>query len=492
MGVLFDECAGADTLVRLDRPFDIAPDRGDTYTVAQLADLVRHTAGWLHENGVRPGDRVAIVKRNHWDYDLLACAAVRIGAIPAKLSGLLPGESLEILVKRLDAAVVVADRDIPGARRVLRIEEFTRARPPVPHRRPADAPLIICHTSGTTGVPKLVVHTTRTIIDRLARPESVRWPVVGIRRDDVLAQASSYAHGRTFCWTASAMCLAPRDILILSDASAAARVFADHPPTVVEALPSVYARWRPLAAGAANPFRAVRRFVSTYDAMHPPVIRAMLTASHRRNPLWMQSWGQSETGPLTFRFLTRRTVATTRGLGRPLPGLTRLRVVDPVTFQPVPRGVPGLIFARTRARCVTYVGERDRWSAKAEGEWWNTGDVGVLDRTGAVTLLDREVDTVPGLSCLAVEDAVEDRLPSIVECVLLAAADRPPIPVVVSENGLAADDWRSAVRGLPPMAEPVVLRWDEVPRTATGKVRRLELLGRITGSADTNGSGRWT
>nr|WP_232328273.1 AMP-binding protein [Kibdelosporangium sp. MJ126-NF4]CEL19857.1 long-chain acyl-CoA synthetase [Kibdelosporangium sp. MJ126-NF4]CTQ97081.1 long-chain acyl-CoA synthetase [Kibdelosporangium sp. MJ126-NF4] len=492
MGTVFDECANADTVVRLDRPLDIAPERGDTYTFAQLALLVRDVAGWLHEARVRRGDRVAIVKRNHWDYDLLACAVVRIGAIPAKLSALLPDETLEILVKRLDCAVAVTDRADIAARRVLLIQDFTAAPAPAPRRRDADAPLIICHTSGTTGVPKLVVHTTRTIIDRLARPEAVRWPVIGTRRDDVLANASAYAHGRTFCWTASALCLTPRDMLILSDPANAARVFADHPPTVLEALPSAYTRWRPLAAGPNNPFRAVRRFVSTYDAMHPPVVRTMLNASQRRRPLWMQGWGQSETGPLTFRFLTRRTAHTTRDLGRPMPGLARLRVVDPATLEPVPRGVPGLILARTRARCVTYVGERDRWSAKAEGAWWNTGDLGVLSRTGAVTLLDREVDSVPGLSCLAVEDTIEDRVPSIMECVLLAAADRPPIPVVVSENGLNTDQWLAAVADLPPMVEPVVLRWDEVPRTATGKVRRLELLGRVVGSTDTNGSGRWT
>ncbi|RDI34275.1 acyl-CoA synthetase (AMP-forming)/AMP-acid ligase II [Lentzea flaviverrucosa] len=491
MGTLFEQCSGAATIVRLDRPFDIAPSGGDTYTVAQLAELVLDAAGWLSEAGVRPGDRVAVVKRNHWDYDLLACAVVRLGAVPALLSGHLPGDTLETLVKRLDPALVVTDGEV-SAPRVLRIDEFTASRPPSPHRRRDDDPLIINHTSGTTGVPKLVVHTTRTIIDRLARPESVRWPVIGTRRDDVMGNASSYAHGRTFCWTASALCLAPREIVLLSDASSAARVFGAHPPTVLEALPSAYVRWRPLAAGPDNPFHAVRRFVSTYDAMHPPVIRTMLHASRRRRPLWMQGWGQTETGPLSFRFLTRSTAHTTRDLGRPMPGMARLRVVDPQTLDPVPRGTAGLVFARTRARCAGYVGEQDRWDAKADGPWWNTGDLGVVSRTGVVTLLDREVDTVAGLSCLAVEDTVEDRLPDVQECVLLAASGKKPIPVVVTDTELDLVEWRLAVADLPPLAEPVVLRWDDVPRTGTGKVRRLELLARLVGAAETNGSGRWT
>lgn len=492
MGTLFDECARTRTTVRLDRPFDIAPERGTVHSVAGLAELVRDAAGWLSEAGVRPGDRVAIVKRNHWDYDLLACAAARLGAVAAKLSGHLPDDTLELLLERLDAAVVVTDRPSLRGDRALPIESFAAAPPPQPYRRHPDEPLLICHTSGTTGTPKLVVHTTRTIIDRLARPEAIRWPVLGVRRDDVLGNASAYAHGRTFCWTASALCLAPREIVILSEPATAERVFGRHRPTVVEALPSTFVRWRPLANTPENPFRRVRRFVSTYDAVHPPVIRTMLNAAGHQRPLWMEGWGQSETGPLSFRFFTRRSVRATRDIGRPLPGLARLRVVDPETIEPVPRGTPGLLLARTRARCVAYVGEQDRWAAKAHGAWWNTGDLGVVSRTGAVTLLDREVDSVPGLSCLSVEDTIEDRLPAIAECVVLSAAGRAPIPVVVTGTGLDPERWRAAVADLPPMGEPVTLAWDDVPRTGTGKVRRLELLERLTGTAATNGSGRWT
>lgn len=492
MGTLFDECAHTRTTVCLDRPFDIAPERGTVYSVAGLAELVRDAAGWLSEAGVRPGDRVAIVKRNHWDYDLLACAAARLGAVAAKLSGHLPDDTLELLLKRLDAAVVVTDRPSPRGDRVLPIDGFAAATPPEPYRRHADEPLLICHTSGTTGTPKLVVHTTRTIIDRLARPEAIRWPVLGVRRDDVLGNASAYAHGRTFCWTASALCLAPREIVILSEPASAERVFGRHRPTVIEALPSTFVRWRPLARSPENPFRRVRRFVSTYDAVHPPVIRTMLDATRRKCPLWMEGWGQSETGPLSFRFFTRHSVRATRDIGRPLPGLAKLRVVDPETAEPVPRGTPGLLMARTRARCVSYVGEQDRWEDKAHGPWWNTGDLGVVSRTGAVTLLDREVDSVPGLSCLSMEDTIEDRLPAIAECVVLSAAGREPIPVVVTDTGLDPARWRAAVADLPPLGEPVTLTWDEVPRTGTGKVRRLELLERLTGTAATNGSGRWT
>ena len=95
---LFEDAAerGA-TLVHLDRPFDIAPGGGLTYGVEQLATLVGDAAGWLVAARVRAGDRVAIVKDNNWDIDLLAYAAVRIGAVPAKIRNNLPPEAIRVL-----------------------------------------------------------------------------------------------------------------------------------------------------------------------------------------------------------------------------------------------------------------------------------------------------------------------------------------------------------------------------------------------------------
>ncbi|MFV0138017.1 AMP-binding protein [Streptomyces sp. HMX87] len=540
MGVLFDACAerGTETRFHLDRPFDIRADAaaddaeirgtgtGDgktEYGIAELAALVQDAAGWLTAAGARHGDRVAIVKDNHWDYDLLACAAVRMGAVPAQLSAHLPGETLATLIQRLKPTVLVTTADVlersrssgvdlasavpvtvaldaalPGTLGPDDVRGHTAARP---RRRHDDEPLVINHTSGTTGVPKLVVHSTRTIIGKLARFETVRYPVIGVRRGDTLVNASAFAHGRTFCWTASALCLAPRKIVIISGQAPdlADPVLRAHPPTVMEALPASYVRFRPLTERLDNPFRQVRTFVSTYDAMHPPTIRAYLRASRHRGPVWMQGWGQTETGPLTFRFHTRRSLSarpsrsSTRNLGRPVPGKTRLRVVDPQTFEPLRPGRAGLVLARTTACALGYVGEADRWSAKRVGPWWNTGDIGVRHRDGTVELLDREVDHTPQLSCLQMEDVLEERLPRAVECVVLGSPGEAPLPVVVTPDGrLEQDTWRRAVHDLPPLRAPVVVTWERVPRTGTGKVRRAALLEQLTGRTETCGTGRWT
>ncbi|MEU2308414.1 class I adenylate-forming enzyme family protein [Streptomyces misionensis] len=522
MGTLFDEAAasGAPTVVHLDRPFDIAPHDGTRWTLPELADLVRATAARLADAGVRPGDRVAVVKDNHWDYDLLGCAVARLGAVPALLSARLDTADLLTLLDRLQPAALVTtsallarcrdgaapaaapvlvtlDSAAPGA---LHLADLDPARPCPPVRRSADEPLAIHHTSGTTGLPKLVTHSTRTLVDELARFEAVRYPGIGIRPDDVLLNASAYAHGRTFCWTAVVLSVPPAEMVLLSgdDPDTADPLLRTHPPTVVEATPATYVRLRPLTTRLDNPFRRVRLYISTYDAVHPPALRAYLTASRHRRPLWMQGWGQTETGPLTFRFHTRRSAlaadaeSTARRLGRPVPGRTRLRAVDPDTLRPVPRGRPGLLLVRTAALAQGYVGEDERWAAKHVGDWWSTGDMGVLHRDGSVSVLDREVDSVPGMSCLRTEDALEQRLPQALECVVLGLPDGDPLPVVVTADGrLDPDAWKQATYGLPTLADPAVLTWDDVPRTGTGKVRRAALARRLTGTAPA-GTGRWT
>jgi acyl-coenzyme A synthetase/AMP-(fatty) acid ligase len=517
LGTLFDDLTDRAhaTTVHVSRPLDIAPHLGVDLDIRTLAGLVREAAGWLAAAGARRGDRIAIAKRNHWDYALLSCAAARIGAVPASLSAHLAPDVLQVLLKRLDPALLVTDTGLLDlaslAPRTLLVDgraegllsiDDVRGHPAPPVHRPGlDDPLAIMHTSGTTGVPKLVAHSTRTLLRRLAGFEAHRWPLLGSRPDDVVASAVSFAHGRALAWTASVLWLAPAKLLAVSapDWSEAGPFLARHLPTTLETQPATYVRWQRRARGEGHPFERVRLFISTFDAMHPPTVRAFLNATRHRRPVWMQGWGQSETGPLTFRFLTRRAMAavddrhpTTRDLGRPVPTRTRLRVVDRETLRPVPRGAPGLVVCRTKALCLGYVGEQERWLGKRQGRWWHTGDIGALSPTGRVRFVDRETDAIPGGSCVELEDVVDDRLPEVMECVVLGVPGRAPVPVVVTEDGeLDLVAWRRATADLPALAEPVVMTWEQVPRTGTGKVRRTalrELLGEVP---ETYGTGRW-
>ena len=93
----------------LDRPFDIAPDSGVRFTVEGLATLIEQTSAPLWAAGLRAGDRLAIIKDNHFDVVLLlSAAAARIGALPAMTSGTIEPEIFRRMMERLEPRVLVA------------------------------------------------------------------------------------------------------------------------------------------------------------------------------------------------------------------------------------------------------------------------------------------------------------------------------------------------------------------------------------------------
>src|SRR3954463_15053019 len=112
LGKVFHVAAerAAGQLLGFDRPPHVEPDGPTHRNFSAWAALVDEAAGWLHGAGVRPWDRVAIVKRNHFDINALAAACCRIGAIPALFASTHSAEHIRILLERLERPFLVADR----------------------------------------------------------------------------------------------------------------------------------------------------------------------------------------------------------------------------------------------------------------------------------------------------------------------------------------------------------------------------------------------
>lgn len=510
--------------VIVDRPPDIDPDGPTDRGYEGWAMLVEQAAAWLHQAGVRPWDRVAILKANHLDVTLLACAAARIGAIPAMLAWKHTPENVRAILERLERPFLVVDQEqlksceldretvadltarticVDGGDRddVLTLEDL-RGAPAAPvNLRANDEPMMITHTSGTTGIPKLVLHSADSIYS-LALVEVERWPVFRLKSVDTVAYCDPFSHQRMATALAAMVTVTPR-ILMLSDPMSAAtrQLLIDNKPTVVETLPNIYLAWEPLARDASRPFRNTRVFINSFDAIHTRTIRTFLNATDRRLPVWAQSWSQTEAGAIVIRPYLRRSVRrvgirppVTQVLGKPIPFLCKVRAVDPDTGREVPRGQVGLIEVSQPGRSLAYVGEQHRHDLKRNGWWWNTGDLGLVSRWGAVRLVDREIDRIPGSSSIELEDVLLDRLPQTTEVVVLAVAGSTPVPVLSTTDDRPLDraEWERAVADLPAMADPIQIRWEDFPRTATWKIRRVALREKLFSGAQAVGIGRWT
>ena len=339
-------------------------------------------------------------------------------------------------------------------------------------------------------------------IHSLALVEAERWPVFGLRPRDTVAYGDPFFHQRMATAMAAVATVTPTVLMLSEPQSPVVRdLLAEHRPTIVETLPNIFLHWESLASDPARPFGNVRVYVNSFDAIHTRTIRTFLHASDRRLPIWVQSWSQTEAGAIVIRPYLRRSVRRvgkrpppTQVLGWPIPFLCKVRAVDPDTGSRTPHGQVGLIQVSQPGRSLAYVGEQERHDRKRDGWWWNTGDLGVINRFGAVRLVDREIDRIPGASAIELGDVLLDRLPRTTEVVVLAVAGQEPIPVLSTTDDFPLDRaaWTRATEDLPPLAEPIQIPWSQFPRTATWKIRRAQLREQLFSGAEAIGVGRWT
>lgn len=485
------------THLTLDHDLDVLPDAGRRLTVGRLAELVDDLAARLAVAGVGAGDTIAIYKSPNFDVWMLASAAARVGAVPVMLSPALDGRTVGILLGRLDQPHLLTDlpkldvlADVPvkdlaktvitatgewaGAVTLTELAGSPRVEPVF---RGLDDPAMITHTSGTTGVPKLVVHTPRTMGVRL-RPQW--WLLSLMWRRDTVAINLPFVHSRMYA-AMSLVLLKAMPVLLMNNPKpdAAAGLLAEHEPTFIEALPNAFMDWEPLADDPRRPFASVKYFSSTFDAIHPRTITRLIAASKRRVPLFFQIYGQSEVGPAVGRPYFSKSAERMNGrcVGYPMPGCAKVRVVSRNGKAPS-KDNPGAIEVRWDGIAHSYFGEPERYEANRHDGWWRTGDVGYRTRRGCLHMLDREVDMVPDTSStLEIEDRMLSRLDELAELVVVIGPNSEPVPVVCTEGDLPLDRerWRSAAADFPQLGDPVQIPQAELPRTATMKVRRVEL-----------------
>jgi acyl-coenzyme A synthetase/AMP-(fatty) acid ligase len=472
-------------------------------TIGDFAEAVRDYADRLWAAGIRRDDTVAVVQRNHIEIHAVMCALGRIGALPALLSSAMESAELLECFARLRDPWVVAD-----ARGIARLADARHVVPAVTKRvlsltgteltdtdaswvhpalepgthqanpRGTDEWVVITHSSGTTGVPKLAAHSTRSLFGMVA-------PQIALCRqygsEGLAAKHLSFVHVRTCSGVLSFLEVA-MPMLAIADPEPehVRRLLLAHRPASLETHPNVYIQWEHLAAEPERPFGSVERFVSTFDAMHPRTIRALLAGSDKPNAHYLQGYGQTESGPVTLRIVTAPEAAGYEGRNVGFPaGGSAVRVVDPAG-EPVPPGEAGHIETLSPGRMRGYIGGQPM---PADDQWWPMGDVGRLLPDGSLELLDRIVDHADDVeSLLVMEDKLLDRFPELIEIVLVTsdaggldavACPRPGARFEVSRLQETAREL--GLGGIPVH----VWQWESLPLTGSYKVRRNQLRKRL-------------
>jgi fatty-acyl-CoA synthase len=474
-----------------------AVESGVEVTWAELERRVGQVARMLYERGIGRGDRIALLAENDPRIFETQFACMRIGAILVPLSWRLTRPELRqqlddasarLLVHDTDHAATAADLggDIPrlewgewgvpdsGYERAV-----AAAGQPVPGGElDPDAVTHVLYTSGTTGLPKGVLCTNRTLVTQAQN----------LAHTSGFARAGGHHLNIVPLFHAGGLNVFSNPMLFWGgrvttvrrfDAEQTLRLLCD-PELGVTHLCGVlqmYERITALPAFATATFPTLS--TALFGGWGPSA--AGIYAAWGERGIWVQlSYGASELGPNVSILSRPDPDAARRGTSGTVLPHTAVRLVDGDGTD-VPQGETGEIWVRGPGVTPGY------WRQPPDefftGEWFHTGDAAYLDETGQLYIVGRmkEMYRTGGENVYPAEvEAVLAQVPGVAEVAVLGVPDarwgETGLAAVVAEPGatVTLEDLRAFADGrLARFKLPTALIvLDELPRSATEKISR--------------------
>ncbi len=473
-------------LERPEHPALVVDDTGETWSYDELDAAANRVAAALRDRGVTAGERVALALRSEPLYLALYFACARLGAICVPLNTRLAAPELAFQIGDCRAALVVRDASVnPGIRdgpasRVLERDALVTALPrradPPPPVPGGERAQVILYTSGTTGTPKgAVLPHRKTLYNTLNAVE-----YLGLRRDDVVIAPVPLFHSFGLKILSVPALYAGATLVLVDrfDALGLQRSVARHGGTLLGAVPVMYRRMRD--AGIEPALRGLQRAFSAGAALDADTIRDFAAAGVRIQ----QGYGQTETSILCC-LDPAHALSHAGSVGRPVRH-GEVRVGDEQGRE-LPRGASGEVLVRGPIVMLGYWERPEETAASRVAGWHRTGDLGVMDADGFVTLVGRhrELYISGGENVYPAEiERVLEQHPGVAEVAVVGVPDprwgEAGRAYVVARARLDADallTWareRLARYKIP----REVVQVDELPRTASGKVRKHVLLER--------------
>jgi long-chain acyl-CoA synthetase len=405
---------------------------------------------------LRPGDRVALRVPGSTAYVEVVTGLLAAGVFPVPLDPRLTAAELEPILADVSPRLVVDD---PAA-----LEELRTAYPVgLPLGRPMHV------TSGTTGRPKAVYSgpLDREAATALVAEERELW---GFRADDVNLVLSPIHHSAPLRFAMGTLLAGGRLVFAGADPATVTRLIGDERPTSMFCVPTHLQRLVTHWDAVGLPDLSCFRLVAHAGAACPPDLKRRVVEAFPAGSTW-EFYGSTEgqfTACRSEEWLERRGT-----VGRARPG--RALVVDP----------DGTVWCRVPEHArFTYFGAPEKTAAVWRDDQFTVGDLGRLDDDGYLFLDGRREDLVisGGVNVYPVE--VENALrghPGVEDVAVFGVPDDQwgqRVCAAVVGSASAAELTAYARERLSPAKRPKQWRFvDDLPRTATGKVRRLDLAG---------------
>ncbi len=502
---------------RASKPALVDAATGAALTYAELAAEVARVSTGLLARGMTTGDVLALCAPNSIEFVLTYLAAASAGAVVTSVNPVWTGQEISRQLRQTGARWLVSTADLLagklrapvgetgmagtfaiGGQADAEVTPFDELRagpaaptaaacPPAAGRTVAD-PALLLSSSGTTGLPKIVVLSHRNLVASLDQTRLVH----KVTADDVVVAALPLFHIFGLQISMNLALLEGATVVILPrfEIGAFLRAVQDHRATRAELVP-------PMVLGLASSdlidgydVSSLRVLTSGAAPLGADLARA---CAQRLGCRVKQAYGLTEVGGASH-------IAPDDGpdlpdsIGPALPGV-QCRVIDPASGADTPLDAPGELLIRTPGTMHGYLGNPEATAATIDTDGWlHTGDIVTVDADGWYRVADRvkELIKYKGLSVAPAElEALLLTHPAVADAAVVrhpdgAAGEVPKAYVVrrdaVSERELM--DW-VAGRVAPYKRVRLVEFTDSIPKSPSGKILRRLLATREAGAAET-------
>lgn len=513
---LLEETIGANldaTIARFgEREALVDREAGIRWTYAEFGAEVDRLARALLAAGLVTGDRIGIWAPNCAQWTLTQFATARIGAILVNINPSYRTHELTYVLNQAGIRMLVIAPEFKSSNYVAMVEA---ARPECPaleqvfviggqswthlleradERSAADLaqvsagldandPINIQYTSGTTGFPKGATLSHRNILNngylvgevcRYTEEDRICIPVpfyhcFGM----VMGNLAATTHGACMVIPAPGF-----------DPALTLAAVAEERCTSLYGVPTMFiAEWA-LPDFTAYDLSSVRTGIMAGSPCPASMMTRLIEAGIDEMTI---CYGMTETSPVSTQTRTDDAFDVKVGtVGRVCPHL-EIRIVDPVTFETVPRGTPGEFWTKGYSVMLGYWEQPDKTEEAIVDGWMRTGDLGVMDEDGNVRITGRIKDMVIRGGENIYPREIEEFLhahPDVLDVQVIGVPDErfgeelcAWIRLREGADPLTAESVREFATGR--LAHYKIPRYvrlvEEFPMTVTGKVRKVEM-----------------
>ncbi|MCU1423506.1 MAG: Butyrate--CoA ligase [Microbacteriaceae bacterium] len=469
-------------------------------TFDEMATRSDQLGAWLARLGVRRGDAVMLMLGNQVELWEAMLAIMKLGAVILPTTTAVGTADLVDRIERGGVKHVIAASSAvdkfegaPGEYTRIAVgpaadgwldysSAFAEAARPLPHPGTApDDPLLYYFTSGTTSKPKLVEHTQ--VSYPVGHLTTMYW--LGLRPGDIHLAISSPGWAKHAWSCFFAPWIAEATVFVYDyarfDATAMLEQIRGERVTSFCAPPTV---WRMLIQSdlSGGP-GALREVISAGEPLNPEVINQV-------RGQWgltiRDGYGQTEMTAVIAN--SPGSPLKDGSMGRPMPGCPMV-LVDPLTGEEGDEGEICVDLAGHPTFLMTgYIGDDERNADATAGGYYHTGDTAIRDADGYITYIGRTDDVFKAsdykISPFELESALIEH-PAVAEAAIVPAPDAvrlavPKAYVVLAPGFEPTEQTALAILGfararLAPFQRIRRIEFLELPKTISGKIRRVEL-----------------